>query len=163
MARRSPRKSAPKSRPARPDEARPPRALHYKVVELSNVDEGALERALNEWVPRGWTFDGVQFAMRESSKRPSMAFVFFTREEAAIAEQQEAGPRHHPAPEEHRFRAQAQAEAHLRRMAKDAPARDAPQALDPWARLRALAGEEDQDEILRLVDPDKTFDGDEEP
>jgi hypothetical protein len=24
--------------------------------------------------------DGVQFAMRESSKRPAMAFVFFTRE-----------------------------------------------------------------------------------
>ena len=36
-------------------------------------------KALNDWVPRGWTFDGVQFAMRESSKRPSMAFVFFTR------------------------------------------------------------------------------------
>ncbi len=55
------------------------KSLLYKVVEISNVDEHSLERTLNEWVPKGWAFDGVQFAMRESSKRPSMAFVFFTR------------------------------------------------------------------------------------
>ncbi len=54
--------------------------LQYKVVELSTVDEGTLERTVNEWSARGWTLDGVQFAMRESSKRPAMAFVFFTRE-----------------------------------------------------------------------------------
>ena len=54
-------------------------SLLYKVVEISNVDEGSLERTVNDWVPKGWAFDGVQFAMRESSKRPSMAFVFFTR------------------------------------------------------------------------------------
>ncbi|MEW5737793.1 MAG: hypothetical protein AB1938_02645 [Myxococcota bacterium] len=155
--RRSPKKSAPRPRPARTDEASARRALHYKVVELSNVDEGALERVLNEWVPRGWVFDGVQFAMRESSKRPSMAFVFFTREGPPLTESLESGAAHEPAPEEHRFRAQADAEAHLRRIAKEPAA--AP-ALDPWARLRALAGEEDQDEILRLIDPDKTFDGD---
>lgn len=61
-----------------------PRSLLYKVVELSTVDEGAIERTLNEWVPQGWRLDGVQFAMRESSKRPSMAFVFFTREGASV-------------------------------------------------------------------------------
>ena len=44
------------------------------------MDEGALEGAINTWVRAGWNLDGVQFAMRESSKRPSMAFVFFTRE-----------------------------------------------------------------------------------
>jgi hypothetical protein len=60
------------------------RALHYKVVELSSVDEHTLERTINEWVPMGWKFDGVQFAMRESSKRPSMAFMFFTREGAPL-------------------------------------------------------------------------------
>jgi hypothetical protein len=49
-------------------------------VELSTVDEGSLERTLNEWTAKGWNLDGVQFAMRESSKRPAMAFVFFTRE-----------------------------------------------------------------------------------
>ena len=39
-----------------------------------------LERIVNEWVETGWEFEGFQFAMRESSKRPSMAFVIFTRE-----------------------------------------------------------------------------------
>ena len=56
--------------------------LQYKVVELSNVTEEAIEEALNEKVAAGWTFDGMQFAMRESSKRPSMAFLLFTREKA---------------------------------------------------------------------------------
>ncbi|WP_241758204.1 hypothetical protein [Myxococcus landrumensis] len=58
-------------------------SLQYKVVELSTVDEGAMERALNEWTAKGWNLDGVQFAMRESSKRPAMAFIFFTREGVA--------------------------------------------------------------------------------
>lgn len=55
--------------------------LQYKVVELSNVTEEAIEEALNEKVSAGWVFDGMQFAMRESSKRPAMAFLLFTREE----------------------------------------------------------------------------------
>jgi len=48
-------------------------------VETSVVTDEALEEILNAWVSRGWQFDGVQFAMREASKRPAMAFVFFTR------------------------------------------------------------------------------------
>jgi hypothetical protein len=51
----------------------------YKVVEASTVTDEALERIINEWVSKGWAFDGFQFAMRESSKRPAMAFVLFTR------------------------------------------------------------------------------------
>ncbi|SNB46757.1 DUF4177 domain-containing protein [Geobacter sp. DSM 9736] len=54
--------------------------LQYKVVEVGSVTEDTLEEVLNEWVGNGWTFDGMQFAMREASKRPSMAFVIFTRE-----------------------------------------------------------------------------------
>lgn len=54
--------------------------LTYKVVEVMNVTEDVLEEALNEWAAKGWSFDGMQFAMRESSKRPSMAFLIFTRE-----------------------------------------------------------------------------------
>ena len=54
----------------------------YKVIELSTVTEEAIEEALNEWTAKGWRFDGMQFAMRESSRRPSMAFVLFTREQA---------------------------------------------------------------------------------
>lgn len=55
--------------------------LKYKVVELSNVSEDAIEEVLNEWTGKGWRFDGLHFAMRESQKRPSMVFVLFTREE----------------------------------------------------------------------------------
>lgn len=58
-------------------------ALHYKVVETSNVSDEELERVLNEWVSQGWIFEGFHFAMRESSKRPAMAFVTFTRSDAA--------------------------------------------------------------------------------
>ncbi len=60
--------------------------MRYKVVESSTVTDESLEAILNEWVSRGWTFEGMQFAMRESSKRPSMVFVLFTRREAAEAE-----------------------------------------------------------------------------
>ncbi|RPJ06026.1 MAG: DUF4177 domain-containing protein [Deltaproteobacteria bacterium] len=52
----------------------------YKVVEVNTVSEDVLEQVLNEWTAKGWRFDGMQFAMRESSKRPAMAFVIFTRE-----------------------------------------------------------------------------------
>ena len=52
----------------------------YKVVELSTVTDESLEDCLNEWTAQGWVLDGVQFAMRESSKRPAMAFVTFTRQ-----------------------------------------------------------------------------------
>ena len=56
--------------------------LRWKVVETSSVTDESLEAILNEWTAQGWTFDGMQFAMRESSKRPAMAFVLFTRDEA---------------------------------------------------------------------------------
>ncbi|MEE9614499.1 MAG: DUF4177 domain-containing protein [Thermodesulfobacteriota bacterium] len=51
----------------------------YKVVELSTVTDEELERTINEKVREGWALDGINFAMRDSSKRPSMAFVLFTR------------------------------------------------------------------------------------
>lgn len=60
--------------------------LDYKVVELSLVTDDRIEEVVNTWVRQGWAFDGIQFAMRDSSKRPSMAFVFFTREVVAVAE-----------------------------------------------------------------------------
>ncbi|BCR05999.1 DUF4177 domain-containing protein [Desulfuromonas versatilis] len=52
----------------------------YKVVETSVVTDESLEKILNEYVGQGWVLDGIQFAMREASKRPAMAFVLFTRE-----------------------------------------------------------------------------------
>jgi hypothetical protein len=53
--------------------------ITYKVVELSSVTDEEIEKVLNEVTSEGWTFDTMQFAMRDSSKRPSMAFISFTR------------------------------------------------------------------------------------
>ena len=54
--------------------------IEYKVVETSTVTDESLERIFNEWASQGWALEGVRFAMQESSKRPAMAFVSFTRE-----------------------------------------------------------------------------------
>ncbi|HEY4744709.1 MAG TPA: DUF4177 domain-containing protein [Desulfuromonadaceae bacterium] len=60
--------------------------LIYKVVELGTVTEDTIEEALNEWTAKGWRFDGMQFAMRESSRRPSMAFMLFIRDQQGTGE-----------------------------------------------------------------------------
>ncbi len=58
----------------------PPEArLTYKIVEVTNVTDLDLEQAINDWTGQGWRFDGMHFAMRESHRRPSMAFLTFTR------------------------------------------------------------------------------------
>lgn len=59
--------------------------LEYKVVELSVVTDEELTRLINDTSAEGWHYEGTQFAMRESSKRPAMAFVLFTRARAAPA------------------------------------------------------------------------------
>ncbi|HLG19158.1 MAG TPA: DUF4177 domain-containing protein [Bdellovibrionota bacterium] len=51
----------------------------YKVVECATVTDEELEKIINEWVAHGFRLEGIQFAMREASKRPAMAFVLFTR------------------------------------------------------------------------------------
>jgi hypothetical protein len=56
-------------------------SLRYKVVELATVTDEEIEKALNKWTAEGWHLDSIHFAMRESSKRPGMAFVSFAREE----------------------------------------------------------------------------------
>jgi len=52
--------------------------MAYKVVEISTVTDEEIERVLNEWTSRGWSFTSIQFVMTEASRRPAMAFVFFT-------------------------------------------------------------------------------------
>jgi len=126
------KKKRPRRKSKRPPSARArggdgPRQglLQYKVVELSTVDETSLEATLNQWARRGWNVDGIQFAMRESSRRPAMAFVLFTRPFVAEA-------------------ADAQgAREHLSRLAGEVPSerRDAVSAYD---RLVQLAGEGDE-------------------
>jgi len=53
----------------------------YKVVETSDVSDASLEQILNEWTAQGWKLESIHFAMRDSSRRPSMAFVLFVRSE----------------------------------------------------------------------------------
>ncbi len=54
--------------------------VEYKVVELGVVTDESIEDVLNGWTTQGWHFDSIQFVVREASKRPSMAFVLFTRQ-----------------------------------------------------------------------------------
>ena len=49
----------------------------YKVVELSTVTDETIEEKLNEMAALGWSLDAIHFAMREGSRRPSMAFLVF--------------------------------------------------------------------------------------
>ena len=53
--------------------------MNYKVVETSTVTDEELEKILNEWTGRGFVFESIQFVMAVSSKRPTMAFLFFTK------------------------------------------------------------------------------------
>lgn len=95
-----PRRKASKPPSARRRPApQEPVVLQYKVVELSTVDETTLEDTVNAWVPRGWTVESIHFAMRESSKRPAMAFVLFTsarRELASVPAEPAAAPGRRP-------------------------------------------------------------------
>jgi hypothetical protein len=60
--------------------------IQYKVVEISVVDDVTIEEVLNTWTLRGWQLDSIQFAMREASKRPAMAFILFVRDDAPQSE-----------------------------------------------------------------------------
>lgn len=51
----------------------------YKVVELTLVTDEEIEKTLNYYVKEGWQFEGIQFAMKETSKRPAMAFIIFSK------------------------------------------------------------------------------------
>lgn len=55
--------------------------MKYKIVETGVVTDEELEAIINEWVRKGWRFDGMHFAMKETAKRPSMAFVVFTKKD----------------------------------------------------------------------------------
>lgn len=57
--------------------------MTHKVVETGTVTDEELERIINDWTARGYRLDGIHFAMRESSRRPAMAFLIFTAPAAA--------------------------------------------------------------------------------
>ena len=54
----------------------------YKVVELSTVTDHTIENVLNKYVNEGWLLDQIQFVVREASRRPSMAFIIFVRNDS---------------------------------------------------------------------------------
>lgn len=51
----------------------------YKVIEITTVTDEEIEKVINEWVDQDWVLDTIQFAMRDASKRPAMAFIIFTK------------------------------------------------------------------------------------
>lgn len=53
----------------------------YRVVELSDVTDRAVEEALNRLEAEGFRFDSVHFVTQAGSRRPAMAFLFFTARE----------------------------------------------------------------------------------
>ncbi len=46
------------------------------------VTDEEIEKIVNEWTSRGYLFESVHFVTSDSSRRPKMAFLFFTRKEA---------------------------------------------------------------------------------
>ena len=55
--------------------------MTYKVVETSTVTDEEIEKILNAWTAKGYVFESIQFVAAASSKRPAMAFLFFTKKE----------------------------------------------------------------------------------
>jgi hypothetical protein len=55
--------------------------LHCRVRETMDVDEESLTNIINSMHKEGYALDGLHFAMRESSKRPAMAFLIFYKYE----------------------------------------------------------------------------------
>jgi hypothetical protein len=56
-----------------------PSAPPYKVVEISDVTDAAIEEVLNRWNDKGYRVESVHFVTQPGSRRPSMAFLFFVR------------------------------------------------------------------------------------
>lgn len=51
----------------------------FKVVELSDVCDTEIEAAVNRAAVEGYRFDTIHFVTPSGSRRPSLAFLFFTR------------------------------------------------------------------------------------
>lgn len=58
----------------------------YKVVEIGDVTDHAVEAELNRWTQEGYRFESIHFVIQPGSRRPAMAFLFFARAEAPAGE-----------------------------------------------------------------------------
>lgn len=56
-----------------------PKDAHYKVVEISKVFDEEIEAELNRWTAEGYRFDSIHFVTQPGNRRPTMAFLFFSR------------------------------------------------------------------------------------
>lgn len=63
-----------------------PEAGPYKVVELASVTDREIESALNRWTADGYRIESVHFVCPPGSRRPSMAFLLFTRAAGPVGE-----------------------------------------------------------------------------
>lgn len=122
---------------------------------MSTVDEASLEETVNTYSREGWALDGVQFAMREASKRPSMAFVFMTKQVPVEVDTHD---------EETSTNRERDARRRLRRLAADSLSEDAPSTAParPFAvaaieRLRQLAEDGDGDRGSAHGEPESLF------
>jgi hypothetical protein len=52
--------------------------MMYKVVETSTVTDEEIERLVNDWDAKGYAFASIHFVTTQASRRPVMAFLFFT-------------------------------------------------------------------------------------
>ena len=52
----------------------------WRVVELTGVTDRSIEEALNAAAGEGWRFESVHFVTQPGNRRPTMAFLFFTRD-----------------------------------------------------------------------------------
>lgn len=51
--------------------------MTYKVVEIGTVTDDEIERVVNAWEAKGYSFASIHFVTTPASRRPSMAFLFF--------------------------------------------------------------------------------------
>ncbi len=65
--------------------APPDASRTYKVVEIGDVCDQEIEGALNGWTRQGYAFESIHFVTQAGSRRPTMAFLVFTRPAAGGA------------------------------------------------------------------------------
>ena len=51
----------------------------YRVAELTEVSDQSIGEALNREVGDGYRFESIHFVIQPGNRRPTMAFLFFTR------------------------------------------------------------------------------------
>ncbi len=58
----------------------------WKVVEITDVGDHEIESALNRLAREGYRFESIHFVTQLGNRRPTMAFLFFARNENPAGE-----------------------------------------------------------------------------